>query len=155
MLLSAVLLLFVDGLIASQINGCDISRTSYCFSTIARVLFSFVSAKQRLSFVQYRRCSPHSPLPAVPFPRWGTLNGICKLIRFSANIVHCYNFVWAVRNILLKSSCELHCECKLIIIKIFQFDMQNYNAKSSSLNSLRLLPNHQRSPAGKGDRGER
>ena len=25
-----------------------------------------------LSFVRYERCSPHSPLLAVPFPRWGT-----------------------------------------------------------------------------------
>jgi len=32
MLLSAVPLFFVDGLIASQINGCYISRTFYCFS---------------------------------------------------------------------------------------------------------------------------
>ena len=28
-----------------------------------------------LDIVQYRLRSPHSPLLAVPFPRWGTLKG--------------------------------------------------------------------------------
>ena len=55
-----------------------------------------------LDIVQYRLRSPHSPLLAVPFPRWGTLDGSFKLLRYSANIVCYYNFVWAVRNILLK-----------------------------------------------------
>jgi hypothetical protein len=39
--------------------------------------------------------------------------------------------------------------------KIFQFDTQKYIAKSSSLNSFGLAPYSLRSPAGKGDRGER
>jgi len=29
--------------------------------------------------MQYRWCSPHSPLLAVPFPRWGTLRVLASL----------------------------------------------------------------------------
>ena len=39
------------------------------------------------------RYSPHSPLLAVPFPRWGTLEGLRYNSICSANIAYCYNFV--------------------------------------------------------------
>jgi len=51
--------------------------------------------------MQYRLRSPHSPLPAVPFPRWGTQRSVCKLLRYSANIGYCFNFVWADWNIYI------------------------------------------------------
>ena len=52
--------------------------------------------------MQYKLRSPHSPLLAVPFPRWGTLKGAFAFLRLSANIVYCNNFVWADWNIFIK-----------------------------------------------------
>ena len=40
-----------------------------------------------LDLILCERCSPHSPLLAVPFPRWGTLRAYPKFLCNSANIV--------------------------------------------------------------------
>ena len=77
------------------------------------------------------------------------------LLRFSEHRLK-LNPYKADRNIFIKiiahSQWSLH---KMISIKIFQFAMQNYKYEQYSLYILNLCGHPLRSPAGKGDRGER
>ena len=39
--------------------------------------------------------------PRGPLSPLGNANGICKLLRYSANIEYCYNFIWVDWNIFI------------------------------------------------------
>ncbi len=58
-----------------------------------------------------------------------------KFLRYSANIGYCFNFIWADWNIFIKLFCTRNGVFANFFNKTFQFDMQNYIAMSSSLNS--------------------
>jgi hypothetical protein len=61
------------------------------------------------------KSSPHSPLLAVPFPRWGTYEGLYDNSVGTANITQRYNFVMVNRKIFIEIILsKLHRECAIV-----------------------------------------